>query len=66
MTWVNWNNIDLPAYWLGYGASKRHDSDPAQYPNPYEPGTIAWKSFNWGWNSHDPHAKDEEESQCIK
>jgi hypothetical protein len=56
---VTWETVDLVAYCEGHQASRLHDSDPSQCLNPYEPRTIAWQSWNWGWNSHYANSEDD-------
>jgi len=40
------------AYEEGKKASKEHDSDPTRCKNPHPKGTVMWRSWNAGWNSH--------------
>jgi hypothetical protein len=57
--WVTWETIDLAAYREGHQAARLYHSDPSRCPNPYQPNTIPWQSFNWGWNFHYPDPEDD-------
>lgn len=43
--------IDWTAYQEGYNRCIEVDNDTSKVNNPYEKGSVKWKSWNRGWNA---------------